>query len=250
MKLLAVDTATSWQSLALLDGEEVIARTERDAGGSHGKWIVAAVDELLRAAELELRAVDAFCVSLGPGSFTGLRIGIATMLGFRAVTGRPLAAVPTLEALAWNVREPGPAVCPVIKARSGEAYWALYRWIGEELVELLAPRVGPVDAIPETLSEPTLLLGDGWLAHRDRLRAGSADRAGWLRDARPEAMRPSAVSVGRAGLRRLGRGEVQPVGVAPLYVQRSEAELNWERARAGTNGPSRDAPLGGTVVTG
>src|SRR5688572_16332853 len=101
--LLAIETATAWQSVALLQDEEVLGLTEQDARGSHARSLMGAIDRLLRETNFALKDVQGLAVSIGPGSFTGLRVGLATMLGFRAVLGTPVIPVPTLEAMAWNL---------------------------------------------------------------------------------------------------------------------------------------------------
>ncbi len=235
MKILAVETATAWQSVAILEGERVLARSDRDAEGSHARWLVPTIDRLLASTHLDLGQLDGLAVSIGPGSFTGLRVGLATMLGFRAVTGLPLAVVPTLEGLAWNLRGTALPICPILKSRTGEVYWALYRWSVEgTLRQLAAERVGPPTLIGRDITEPTLVLGDGWARYAVDIREALADRASLLREGPVEAMRPSAVSIGLAGLERLSRGDVAGLGVAPRYVQRAEAEIKYERRPAGS----------------
>lgn len=232
MKVLAVETATACQSVALLRGDDVVACLDRQAEGSHAKWIIPTLDAVLKTAGLTVRDLDGLAVSIGPGSFTGLRVGLATMLGLRAVTKAPLVAVPTLEAMAWNLREVGLDLCPIIKARAGEAYWALYRWTqGTRLVEVQEARVGRVELIPASLVRPTVALGDGWLAYEHQLRPLLAAGPARFRDAPAERVLPSAVSVARAALERLERNDILPRGLSPQYVQRAEAELNRERAR-------------------
>lgn len=230
MNILSIETATACQSVALLRGDDVAASRSHRVEGSHAKWIIPTMDAVLRSAGLTVRELDGLALSIGPGSFTGLRVGLATMLGLRAVTGVPLVAVPTLEAMAWNVRDVGPDVCPMIKARSGEAYWAIYRWTrGDRLLQIQEPRVGPVDLIPRSLASATVVLGDGWVAHGARLRALMAAGPVQIRQAQGGALLPSAVSVARAARGRLERGEVLQPGASPLYVQRTDAELAWER---------------------
>ena len=129
MKILAVDTATSYQSVAILEDEVVLAYVEQDAQGSHAKWLVLSIDTALRAAGLQLRNMNGLAVSIGPGSFTGLRVGLGTLLAFRTVLGTPLVAVPTLEAMAWNMRTTEGTICPILKSRKNEIYWAMYRWM-------------------------------------------------------------------------------------------------------------------------
>lgn len=249
MNVLAVETATWRQSVALLRRDDVAGSLETQAEGSHAKWIIPSLHAILKTAGLTLRELDGLAVSIGPGSFSGLRVGLATVLGLRAVTGVPLVAVPTLEAMAWNVREVGPDLCPILKARTGEAYWALYRWTpGQGLAQVQEALVGPVERIPQSLgaARPVVMLGDGWIAYEARLRALLAGGPASIRDAPPDRLLPSAVSVARAALGRLERGEILARGGAPQYVQRSEAELTRGRAggagrRAGRAGTARKA---------
>lgn len=238
MKILAVETATSWLSVALLDDRQVVARWDEEAAGAHARRLVPAIDRLLAQSGLALSKLDGLAVSIGPGSFTGVRVGLATMLGFRLVTGLPLAAVPTLEAMAWNLQETGRPLCPLLKARAGEVYWALYRWTNAgALQQLTEERVGPLEQVAGALAGPTTMLGEGWHAYGDELRRLLGSRRDDAREAPRAAMAASAVSVGLAGLERLARGDVAPVGLAPRYVQRAEAELKWEGRGAAASVP-------------
>lgn len=230
MRVLAVDTATSWQSVAILDGQRIVARRDQDAGKSHSKLLLQAIDQLFTESGLSLKQLDGLVVSIGPGSFTGLRVGLATMLGFRTITGLPLAVVPTLEGLAWNLRGASTALCPVLASRRGEVYWAVFRWVTDELVERTVPeQVGPPATLGGMLTEPTVMMGNGWEVEEAAIRDGLA-RSVKLTPAPAHAMKPSAVSIGLAGMLRLQRGETVGLGTAPLYVQRSEAELKYEQS--------------------
>jgi len=230
MKILAVETATSWQSVAVVEGDRVLGRSDEDAAGSHAKKLLPAIDRLLASCGMALPDLDGLAVSIGPGSFTGLRVGLATMMGFRAVTGLPLATVPTLEAMAWNLRGAPHLLCPVLRARTGEVYWAQYQWLADgSLKQAQEERVGTLEALVQSAHDSMLLFGEGWLLHQKEL-CGLLGRHSRNVEAAPsEAMRPSAVSVGRAGAERLRRGEVAGQGLSPLYVQRAEAEIVWEQ---------------------
>ncbi|MGQ0812428.1 MAG: tRNA (adenosine(37)-N6)-threonylcarbamoyltransferase complex dimerization subunit type 1 TsaB [Nitrospiraceae bacterium] len=238
MKILAVETATAWQSVAILGGKSVVARLDRDAQGSHARCLLPAIDRLLTSSGLRLTELDGLAVSIGPGSFTGLRVGLATMLGFRTVTGLPLVVVPTLEAMAWNLRGTAFALCPIIKSRTGEVYWGLYQWTDSEtLVKMADERVGSPSAVASAIHSPTIVFGDGWEAYAVDIRRCVGERSELLIES-PSSRAPSAVSVGLAGVKRLVKGEIAGIGVAPLYVQRSEAELNYDRGAAMAS-PSR-----------
>ena len=226
MKILAVETATSCQSVAVLDGTRVLARADQEAAGSHARLLIPTIDRLLTETRLTLSSLEGLAVSIGPGSFTGVRVGLATMMGLRAATGLPLAAVPTLEALAWNVPRADLPLCPILKARTGEVYWGLYRWTGAGTLQVLeTERVGPLESVVESFVGPMVVLGEGWMANRDELRRLFGTRESQACEAPVDAMAASAVSVGLAGLERLARGDVAGQGLSPRYVQRAEAEL-------------------------
>ena len=229
MKILAVETATSRQSVALLDGARVLARSDEEAAGAHARWLIPTIDRLLRACGLTLSGLEGLAVSIGPGSFTGLRVGLATMLGFRTITQLPLAVVPTLEGMAWNLRGASMPLCPVLNSRRGELYWAVFQWMSHDRLERMAPeQVGQPVALGKQLNGPITIYGEGWQREQAAIRAAMVATV-TITEA-TDRMKPSAVSVGLAGIARLQRGERAGVGVSPLYVQRPEAELKYEQS--------------------
>ncbi|MDF2460421.1 MAG: putative Peptidase [Nitrospira sp.] len=228
MKVLAVETATAWQSVAILDGERVLGCYDQDAAGSHAKLLLPAVDRLFTQTGLVPSKLDGLVVSIGPGSFTGLRVGLSTVLGFRTITQLPLAVVPTLEGMAWHLRASNEPLCPVLNSRRGELYWAIFQWQGRDRLGRLMPeQVGPAETLAKQLSGSVVVFGEGWETEKATIRAMGpsvriieADRH----------LRPSAVCIGMAGIGRLRRGERAGVGISPLYVQRPEAEIQYEES--------------------
>jgi tRNA threonylcarbamoyladenosine biosynthesis protein TsaB len=228
MKVLAVETATAWQSVAILDGDRVLARLDQEATGSHARVLLPAIDRLFSTTGLVPAKLEGLVVSIGPGSFTGLRVGLSTILGFRTITQLPLAVVPTLEGMAWNLRGSPERLCPVLNSRRGEVYWAVFRWSNaERLDRVTAEQVGTPGTLGEQLTGSFVVYGEGWEAEKSAIQA--MGRSANIIEA-PEQMRPSAVSVGLAGIHRLLRGERAGVGISPLYVQRPEAELKYEES--------------------
>jgi tRNA threonylcarbamoyladenosine biosynthesis protein TsaB len=215
--------------VALLDGERVLGRRDQDAAGSHARLLLPAIDRLLSDAELKPAQLDALVVSIGPGSFTGLRVGLATALGIRTITGLPLVVVPTLEGMAWNQRGAALPLCPVIKSRRGELYWAQFQWQGEERLDRLVPeQVTTPQALGAQLTGAVILYGEGWEHEKAGIMACASP--GVIFNEPRAQMKPSAVSIGLAGMLRLSRGERAGLGVSPLYVQRPEAEVKYEQA--------------------
>lgn len=230
MKVLAVETATSWQSVAILDGTHVLARHDQDAGGSHAKLLLPVIDRLFSESGVSLKQLDGLVVSIGPGSFTGLRVGLATLLGFRTISQLPLVVVPTLEGMAWNLRGTSTLLCPVLNSRRGELYWAFFRWASEDRLErVVSEQVGTPVMLGNSLSESALLFGEGWTVEASGIRAALPPSVK-IAEAPGQAMKPSAVSIGLAGIERLRRGEQAGIGISPLYVQRTAAELKYEES--------------------
>jgi tRNA threonylcarbamoyladenosine biosynthesis protein TsaB len=163
MKVLAVETATAWQSVAILDGDRVLACCDQEAAGSHARLLLPAVDRLFTQTGLVPAKLDGLVVSIGPGSFTGLRVGLSTVLGFRTITQLPLAVVPTLEGMAWNFRASTQPLCPVLNSRRGELFWAIFQWQDRERLNRLVPeQVGSAETLAKQLSGTVMLFGVGW----------------------------------------------------------------------------------------
>ncbi|MDH4152233.1 MAG: tRNA (adenosine(37)-N6)-threonylcarbamoyltransferase complex dimerization subunit type 1 TsaB [Nitrospira sp.] len=229
MKILAVETATTWQSVAILDESRVLAQHEQEAGGAHGALLLPTIDRLLMRARVPLHELSGLICSAGPGSFTGIRVGLATCLGLRAATGRPLVLVPTLEAMASNM-DTTIQICSLLPSRRGEVYWALFRRSEDGRVErVLDEQVGTEQAFVQSLHEPTVVVGAGWVTMASETR-DLLSQSGIVTVGPEQLFTPSAVSVARIGMARLQRGEVAGEAVAPLYVQRAEAEIQYERS--------------------
>jgi tRNA threonylcarbamoyladenosine biosynthesis protein TsaB len=216
MRVLAVETSSLAGGVALLDGERLVAEYQLDVSVTHSERLMSAVDRVLADARWTPRDLAGLAVAVGPGSFTGLRIAVSTVKGLALALDLPIAAVPTLDAMAAALPWAALPVCPVLDARKGEVYASLYRWDGEAMRRewdylALAPA-----ALAARLDEPVLVVGDG---------AGGV-RSPYARAVPPPRRLPSPACVGALGIARLRRGEtVTAAALAPLYLRPSEAEL-------------------------
>jgi tRNA threonylcarbamoyladenosine biosynthesis protein TsaB len=223
MRVLAVETSSLAGGVALLDDERLVAEYLLDVSVTHSERLMAAIDQALADARWGSRDLDALAVAIGPGSFTGLRIAVSTVKGLALALGVPIAAVPTLDAMAAALPWAALPVCPVLDARKGEVYAALYRWTDgtmrrEWSYVALAPEV-----LAARLTEPVIVVGDG----------ASAVHSPHARPLPPPRRVPSPACVGILGLERLRRGDtVAAAALEPLYLRPSEAELK-RRALAG-----------------
>ncbi len=162
MKLLAIDTSTDFLSLAVMDSNDVLARIHRSEPRSHSSLLVPMIDEVLKMSGVELKALDGFCLSIGPGSFTGLRIGVTTIKGLGVITKKPIVVVPTLDVIAQNAKRFHGIICTVLDARKAKAYACIYRSDGKGLKKLSKVLLAPVAGIVKILScyDEVLFLGD------------------------------------------------------------------------------------------
>jgi tRNA threonylcarbamoyladenosine biosynthesis protein TsaB len=235
MKTLAVETSTLTGAVALVDGEAVVAECRVNVAITHSERLLATVDWLLAAAGWRLGDLAGLAVAIGPGSFTGLRIGVSTMKSLAFATGCPLVGVPTLDALAWTLPFAAPLVCPILDARKGEVYTALYRTASGELERLGEYRALPAEALAAELraqGAPVVFLGDGVPRYATSLIRALGEVA---RLAPPRHHVPSALTVAELGRAALLAGESRdPAALVPLYVRRSEAELVRERHGVGS----------------
>lgn len=230
MKILAVETATTWQSVAILEGDLILAMHEQEAGGAQGALLLPTIDRLLSQSGLELSDLRGLACSIGPGSFTGIRVGLATCLGLRGAAGLPLTLVPTLEAMARSLEAAPVPVCPMLVSRRGELYWAIFRWVGgRRLNRTLSEQVGTPSALAQSLTEHTMVFGSGWSSMGQDIQAALSPSI--TVTAGPDrAFRPSASQVARIGMEQLRRGEIAGEVIAPLYVQRAEAEIQYDQS--------------------
>jgi tRNA threonylcarbamoyladenosine biosynthesis protein TsaB len=216
MRVLAVETSTLSGGAALLDGERIVGEYTLDVRITHSERLMAAIDQLLTDAGWTARDLEGLAVSVGPGSFTGLRVGLSTVKGLALALSIPVAAVPTLDAMAAMLPFASLPVCPVLDARKREVYASLYRWDGLTMRrewEYLA--IAP-DDLARRLDEPVIVVGDG----------ADAISSPFARRVQPPRRGPAPAVVGALGHARIAIGDtVAAADLLPIYLRPSEAEL-------------------------
>jgi len=230
MIILGIETSTRTGSVAIAEEEEIIAEYTLNIKETHTSRLMPAIDHILKDAHLTIQQMDAVAVSLGPGSFTGLRIGVATAKGLCLALRKPLIGIPTLDAFAHNICYTSHLICPLLDARRGEVYTALYRWrlpVGRhELEKLTGDMVLPLEELLSKINVPTIFVGDVFDGYRSLVEKAIPGKASF---APPYSSLPRAANVAVLGLRKLKSGEETDLqDIEPLYVRRPEAEVKWK----------------------
>lgn len=229
MPILGIETATLVSSVALATKDTLLAEITLQTKKTHSELLMPHIDKILTMAQVSKADIKAVAVSIGPGSFTGLRIGLATAKTLAYALKVPLVGVPTLAALAYGCFVPGSMLAPMLDAQKGNVYQAVYQWQSGELQEIMPPTVMHIDEALDKLAEyntPVVLMGEAAVLHRGSIQ----ERGKHLVLAAPHLIIQRAGSVAALGHTLLKAGIQDDVmALEPLYIRRSEAEVLWER---------------------
>ena len=215
MAILAIETATRQFGAAVVQDDQVLASYELLADYPHAVELPGAVARVLNEAGTTLEAIEAIAVDIGPGSFTGLRIGLAFVKALAFPSRKPVAGVPSLDVLAANAALAARLVCPVLDARQKNLYAAFYRMQGQQAARQGDYMLGPAEEILAMVKEPAVFLGDGIARYRELILA----RCPEPQFALPELWLPRVAVLGRLAAARVRRGEADPPDrLVPLYL--------------------------------
>lgn len=169
MKILAIDTSALTASAAVTDDANVLGEVSFTCTLNHSQTIMPIIDFLLKGLSLTPSDIDLFACSNGPGSFTGLRIGIGTIKGLAYGTDKPVAGVSTLKALAYNAALSGKLIAPIMDARRNQVYTALYKYENCHMTEIMAPCAMDCGELCALIKEETVFVGDGVRPFREQI---------------------------------------------------------------------------------
>jgi tRNA threonylcarbamoyladenosine biosynthesis protein TsaB len=239
IRVLAFDTSTDSGSVALVDHDRIRGEYLFSGAQAHSERLLAMIDRLLADSACSLADIDLLAVSLGPGSFTGLRVGISTAQGLALAAGKDLLGVPTLEAIAFQARGYWEQICPMITARGQEIFTGLYRCPDQgDLQQVRAETVTDPEPWLSGISGDTVFVGSGAVLHRETITALLGERARVLPYL---AGLPRASSVAAlAQCRYQGAAAHATAAMAPRYIRPPGAELpggkNGGNSQPGTGG--------------
>ncbi len=226
--ILGIETATQQVGVAIGGHEGVIARFEVVRGRRHAEILTPAIQFVCSQADIELAELGVIAVDIGPGLFTGMRVGLAAGKALALALRIPMIGISSLDLLAFPNRHTDRVVVPVIDARKGEVFYAMYRQVPGGVQQVLEPTVGPVDDLVADLlarGQDALLVGDG--AHRYRGRIVESVHVEIGDDAHPSP----APLVQLAHARALREDWVSPRHIEPLYLRLPDAQINWVTRR-------------------
>ncbi len=219
MKILAVDTATKSCSVAIVEKESVIAEITLFIEQTHSRHLMEMIDTVLNLSGLTVSELDGFAVTRGPGSFTGLRIGISSIKGFAMASGKPVVGVSSLDSLAMQCCFSSYLVSPLLDARKGEVYFSRYRFGNGYLKkEIKEQAITPVQAVCD-INEPCLFVGDAARIYQNKIKDEIGDLAHF---APPYQNTIRASTVGHLSMAKFEINDTDDNSLfAPHYIRKS-----------------------------
>jgi len=227
MLILGVESATAQVGCAIGGHEGVLASTHSARGKRHAESLTPQIDFTLKQARVEIEEISVVAVDVGPGLFTGLRVGISTAMAIAFGLSVPMIGVSSLDLVAFPVRHTRRLIAVAIDARRGELFTAFYRQVPGGMQRVTEPHVvTPDDLYAELQAASTecLVVGDGAVRYRDQLGSITKVEIGDEGLAYPSA----ASLVALAHARALREDFVQPAEIKPMYLRRPDAEVNWQ----------------------
>lgn len=236
MKILALDSSGLVASVAVVEDDGVngnlLAEYTVNYKKTHSQTLLPMLDEIVKMIELDLSTIDAIAVAAGPGSFTGLRIGSATAKGLGMALDKPLAAIPTVDGLAYNLYGTNQVVCPLMDARRNQVYTGIYEFENDRLITIEPQMAVSIEEIADKLcrlKRDVIFLGDGVPVYRqkltERLTEGLVPAGGHFSFAPAHLNKQRAGAVGTLALQYLKEGKIQTAAEhQPDYLRLSQAE--------------------------
>ncbi|WP_125154052.1 tRNA (adenosine(37)-N6)-threonylcarbamoyltransferase complex dimerization subunit type 1 TsaB [Clostridium rectalis] len=229
MKILSLDSATESASCAILDGNKLLGEITFNYKKQHSVILMNIIDSLLKNLNLKINDIDGYIVSKGPGSFTGLRIGAATIKGLSQGCKKPFVSVSSLDALAYNMAYTSGLICPILDALRGNVYTCLYKFSNGNLEKIGDYAVISIEELIQIIinkNAPVCFIGDALFKFKDILKE-SIPNANF---APTHLNLVKASALGEIGLNLLRNGIQDDIfSFSPIYIRKSQAEREYEK---------------------
>ena len=228
MKILSLDSATESATCAILDDNRILGEITFNYKKQHSVVLMPMIDELFNNTGMSICDIDGFVASKGPGSFTGLRIGMATIKGLSQGTKKPFVTISTLDSLAYNLAYTSGIICPILDALRDNVYTALYTFDNYELIRTSDYMNISIDELINMLKDKNCnisFIGDGTFKFKERLMRHLTQ----ISFAPAHLNLAKASSLGELGLKLLSKGiEDDIYGSVPIYLRKPQAEREYE----------------------
>lgn len=229
MKVLAIDTSSIVATCAVMDDDKLIGEYILNHKKTHSQKIMPIIKEILSSCELTTDDIDVFGVAKGPGSFTGLRIGAATIKGLAHATDKPVVGISTLEALAFNIPFSDGIIVPMMDARRERVYTGIYKWQDGDLCVIQEPVAIEVEELMDILldrNEKVIVNGDGAMAYKDIISEKLGSKVLF---APKSANLARAASVAELTMARAKEGKIESyMEMVPDYLRKSQAQREYD----------------------
>jgi tRNA threonylcarbamoyladenosine biosynthesis protein TsaB len=229
MKILAIDTSTMSCSTAIIDRGAVRAELTTINKQTHSKHLMTMIDTVCTMSGIKMAEMDGFAVTIGPGSFTGLRIGISTIKGLAWSLAKPVVGISSLAALAWQCAPVPYLICPLLDARKHEVYAGRYRYSAGKLIKDGDELVSAPLAVIDDIREPCVFLGSGAALYRKEI-SNKLGELSIFAERRKDHIRASAIAE-LSVQRFVNHRADEAASLVPHYIRKSDAELTWQNKR-------------------
>ncbi|NLM13657.1 MAG: tRNA (adenosine(37)-N6)-threonylcarbamoyltransferase complex dimerization subunit type 1 TsaB [Epulopiscium sp.] len=230
MKILALDSSGNVASVAIIEDDKLLIELTINYKKTHSQTLLPMIDSICKMVNVDLESLDYIAAASGPGSFTGLRIGVATAKGLAYALNKPIIGVPTLDGLAYNITYTDYLICPIMDAKRNQVYTAFYLWeedILKRQSDYLAIEINECVKKAKEYNRPIIFLGDGVPVYKDKIKEEINDWRYYF--APPSCNMQKASSIGSLGMILAKEGKYQDsMEFIPFYLRKSQAEREYE----------------------
>ncbi|GAB5045945.1 tRNA (adenosine(37)-N6)-threonylcarbamoyltransferase complex dimerization subunit type 1 TsaB [Thermodesulfovibrio sp. TK110] len=223
MRLLGIDTSTKYAGVAVIEDGRLIAQSIMEFKAAHSEKLLPEIAHVIETMKIPIETIDYYSVTVGPGSFTGLRVAVSTLKGLSFVTQKKVIPVSTLEGIAWGVPYCKYQICPILDARKKEVFAALFRWNDNEIQRIKEDSVINIEALAEWIKEDTLFVGSGVELYKEKLIEKFGGKALFLNSIYSV---PNPAIVAFIASKRIEKA-IHAKDLKPVYLRKSEAEIKF-----------------------
>ena len=238
MKILSIETSSEICSVAILENETVLKEIHLENGNTHSQNLMPLIEQILNETNLSLNDIDLFSCDNGPGSFTGIRIGISTLKAFRDITQKPIIGVSSLEVLAYNLNTNADYICSIIDAKNDNVYYGIFKNTNNTITKIHEFNFNNINKIIEYFKTETFLnkkiffVGNGSIVYKNVIEFELNNNAEFADNTYNKL---NAINVAKASFNIYNTNKSDFSNITPLYLKKSSAEITLEEKNESNN---------------